>query len=80
MSIYRKNSITFGIAAVMLTAAAGSALAQTPEPENYRAYMAYSAAPAAGWDATQGYNLLVGPGVTTIGIAPGDRTTPVGAD
>lgn len=82
MSIYRKGSIAFGFAAVMLMAAAGGAFAH---PAHYQDYQAYSAAPmqnAAAYRALSpsSYNLLVGPGVTTVGIAPGDRTTPVGAD
>jgi hypothetical protein len=80
MSIYRNTFIKFSLAAAMLTAAAGGALAQTANRIDYRvgpiqypeAY--YAMAPSYE------YNLLVGPGVTTVGIAPGDRTTPVGAD
>ncbi len=82
MSSYRDTSIKFGLAAAMLMAAAGGALAQTSYPEDSRAFLADSAAPATGWNAAHaaGYNLLVGPGVTTVGVAPGDRTAPVGAD
>lgn len=82
MSIYRDSSIKFGLAAAMLMAAAGGALAQTSNREDYRAFMAYSAAPADSWATAHAmnYNLLTGPGVTTIGVAPGDRTAPVGAD
>ena len=82
MSIYRDTLIKFGFAAAMLMTAAGGALAQTSYPEDSKAFMAYSAAPADSWAVAHAmnYNLLVGPGITTVGVAPGDRTAPVGAD
>jgi hypothetical protein len=78
-SIYRNTFIKFGLAASMLMAAAGGAFAQT---SHSRDYMAYSAYPTQSWVAAHAanYNLLVGPGVTTVGIEPGDSPAPLGAD
>lgn len=77
-SIHRNTTFKLGLAAAVLMAFAGGALAQ-PHRHTYKAY---SAAPIDQRyrAVSPSYNPLVGPGVTTVGVNPGDRTAPVGAD
>lgn len=77
-SIHRNTTFKLGLAAAVLMALAGGASAQS----NRQDYIAYSAAhiDQRYRAVTPSYNPLVGPGVTTVGVNPGDRTAPVGAD